>query len=187
MKELLVGSPPLPLLDDPWSIRPVRPDGPDLDLVWRWMNEPHAAATWNQAWSKEKWHAELTGQLANDVSLPCLVSHVGMDVAYVEVYWVIRHPLGELYPVHPHDLGVHIAFGELDRTRLGLGSALLRAVAIGLVTADPECTRVVGEPNVDNKAIIRACVRAGSRQWGEVTFPHKTAALMVWSREENGV
>jgi lysine N-acyltransferase len=180
MTGALIGAPPLPLLHEPWSARVVTPSGSDLELVWRWMNEPHVAATWNQAWSQERWAAELTEQLTHDFSLPCLVSLDGHVLAYIEVYWAARHPLGALYPARPHDLGIHIVFGDINTTGRGLCTQMLRGLAEGLLAADPECTRIVGEPNIDNKAIIRAGMRAGFRQHSEVVFPHKTAALMMF-------
>ena len=119
----------------------------------------------------------------HDLSLPCLVSHDGHVLAYTEVYWATRHPLGSLYPAKPHDIGIHIAFGDINTTGRGLCTQLLRGLADGLLAADPDCTRIVGEPDVNDKAIIRAGIRAGFRQHGEVRLPHKTAALMMFPPE----
>jgi RimJ/RimL family protein N-acetyltransferase len=87
------------------------------------------------------------------------------------------------YPHHPHDLGVHVAIGEPSRTGRGLGRALLRAVAEGLLAADPRCPRVVAEPDVRNVPSIRAFTAAGFRPAGEITLPDKTAALLVFDRD----
>lgn len=177
-----VGPPPLPTLDPPWQIRAVSPEDDDARLVWRWMNEPHVAAAWNQAWSQEKWTAELTAQLAGDHSLPCLVAHEGRYMAYVEIYRVLRDRLAALYGSAPHDLGVHIAIGDANDTGRGVGSLLLRAVADGLLAADVACERVVAEPNVLNLPSIRAFGNAGFHRADEIEFPHKRAALMIRPR-----
>ncbi|NUR84499.1 MAG: acetyltransferase [Nonomuraea sp.] len=180
MIELTVGPPPLPRVEPPWEVRRVSSE--DARLVWRWMNEPHVAAAWDQAWPLDKWTAELTAQLTGDHSLPCVVGHDGRDVAYVEIYRVLRDRLALLYAADPHDLGVHVAIGDVGDTGHGLGSRLLRAVADGLLAADPDCVRVVAEPNVLNLASIRAFGNAGFERTADVEFPHKTAALMIRPR-----
>ncbi len=180
-----VGPPPLPLLAAPWSITLVRASGNDLARVHAWMSAAHVSARWNQAWPVERWRAELAGQLAGERSRPCLVALDGEPLAYVEIYRAVRDRLAAHYPVRPHDLGVHIAIGDAARCGRGLGSALLRAVADGLLAADPACTRVVAEPDETNVASVGAFGRAGFRPAGRVRFPHKTAALLVRPRTDD--
>ena len=112
------------------------------------MHAEHVAVNWNQAWTRQRWYDELRTQLTGAHSVPCLVSRDGREIAYVELYRVVRDKLGDCYPLHPRDLGVHIAIGEPDAIGRGLGSSLLRAVARGLQAADPECRRVVAEGGV---------------------------------------
>lgn len=170
---------PIPRLAADWSLRPVRLGTGDVALVHRWMNLPHVAAGWKQAWPLARWQAELAAQLGGDHSLPCVVGLDGRDVGYVELYRVIRDPLADCYPCHPHDLGVHVAIGEPDVLGRGLGSSLLRAVADGLLAADPRCVRVVAEPDVHNGASIGAFRNAGFVADREIALPGKTAALMI--------
>lgn len=179
-----VGPPPLPRLDDPWSIRVARAWGEDLQRVHAWMSAPHVAARWGQAWPMRRWQAELAGQLAGQHSRPCLVALDGEPFAYLEIYRVVRDRLAAHYPARPHDLGVHIAIGDPARCGSGLGSALLRAVADGLLAAAPACSRVVAEPDEKNAAAVRAFGRAGFRAAGHVRLPHKTAALLVRPRDD---
>lgn len=177
-----VGPPPLPRLDAPWSIGLVRPEGADLALVHGWMDAPHVADRWGQAWPLDRWRDELAHQLAGAHSRPCLVRRDGDPVAYVELYRVVRDRLAAHYAVRSADLGVHIAIGDPARTGRGLGSALLAALADGLLAADAACTRVVAEPDETNTASVAAFRRAGFRPAGRVTFPHKTSALLVRPR-----
>ncbi|MGA5420256.1 GNAT family N-acetyltransferase [Streptomyces lavendulocolor] len=179
-----VPGPPLPLLPAPWSARVARAEGADLDLVHGWMQSAHIDAFWHQAWSRTRWYEEIAGHLAGDAILPVLVDLDGRPLAYLEVYRVVRDRLAGHYAELPHDLGVHIAIGEEGRTGQGLGRALLRAVAEGLLAADPDCARVVAEPDVANAPSLRAFEAAGFRPAGEVVFPDKTAALMVHPRRE---
>lgn len=178
---------PVPELGDGWSLRPVDLTGPaDIDLVHRWMNSEHVASTWHQDWSWQRWRDELATQLDGKHSLPCLVFGGGNPVAYVELYRVARDSLGRCYPYHPHDLGVHVAVGDPDRIGRGLGSRLLRAAALGLLDADPTCSRVVAEPNVHNGRSIAAFGKAGYRRAGEVGLPEKNSELMVFERFRAG-
>ncbi len=177
-----VPGPPLPVLPDRWTARVARAEGTDLDLVHGWMQSPHIDAFWHQAWPRERWHEEIAGHLAGDAILPVLVDLDGAPLAYVEVYRVLRDRLAGHYPQDPHDLGVHIAIGEAARTGKGLGRTLLRALAEGLLAADPRCVRVVAEPDVANGPSLRAFEAAGFRPAGKVAFPDKTAALLVHPR-----
>ena len=174
---------PLPELGGGWSLRPVDLDRPaDVDLVHGWMHAEHVAPRWNQAWSRQRWHEELRTQLGGEHSLPSLVFDGAEPVAYVELYRVARDVLGRCYRHHPRDLGVHIAIGAPERTGRGLGSRLLRAVAVGLLDADPACRRVVAEPNVHNERSIAAFGKAGFTAEGEVGLPEKNSALVVFER-----
>ncbi|MFI6502765.1 GNAT family N-acetyltransferase [Nonomuraea typhae] len=183
----LVGPPPLPATDGRWQVTVVDPRSRDADLVHAWMNAPHVATAWDQAWPLDRWTAELTRQLGDEHSRPCLAHLGGEPVAYLEIYRVGRDRLAPLYPYRPDDLGVHIAIGAPGNTGRGLGRDLLRAVAEGLLATEPACTRVVAEPDVRNTASIRAFTAAGYRRAGEVAMPHKTAALMVFPRTEGDV
>lgn len=174
--------PPIPTLDPPWTVRVMRADGPDLDVVHGWMNRPHVAAFWVQAWPRERWAAELTRQLEGWHSRPCLALHDGVPTAYLELYRVSGERLADHYPNRTDDLGVHIAIGERDATGRGHGRVLLRAVAEGLLAADAACTRVVAEPDAANAPALRAFRAAGFHDVGRITLPHKTAALMVRPR-----
>jgi RimJ/RimL family protein N-acetyltransferase len=178
-----VPAPPLPRVRAPWSIRPARV-AEDLERVWRWMQAPHVAAFWKQDWPVERWRAELERQAAGDHSLPCMLDFEGTPVAYLEVYRVVRDRLAGYYPERPHDLGVHVAIGEPGHTGRGLGRALLREVAEGLLAADPRCTRVVAEPDARNAPSLRAFTAAGFRPVGSIHLPDKRATLLVYPRHE---
>ena len=182
-REELVPAPPVPRVAAPWSARAVRVEE-DLERVWRWNQAPHVAAFWNQAWPVERWRAELERQLSGTHSLPCMLEFEGEPVAYLEVYRVVRDRLAGHYAERPDDLGVHVAIGELGRTGRGLGRAALRAVAEGLLAADPRCTRVVAEPDSRNAPSLRAFTAAGFRTVGPITFPDKNATLLVYPRSE---
>jgi RimJ/RimL family protein N-acetyltransferase len=179
------GPPPLPLTEPPWQVRVAEDHGPDLDLVVRWMRAPHVEAYWHHAWAASKWAHAITYQREGDHSLPCMAAHAGAaPVAYLELYRVCRDRICGLYPSGSHDLGVHVAIGDTRDTGRGLGRSLLRAVAEGLLAADPACRRVVAEPDVLNAPSLRAFDAAGFHRCGQITLPEKTAELLVWPRTE---
>ncbi|MHA6802719.1 GNAT family N-acetyltransferase [Salinifilum ghardaiensis] len=175
----------LPELPD-FALRPVRlgaGDGdPDVTAVHRWMNTEHVAVNWEQAWSWQEWRAELSTQLSGRHSVPCLVGRDGREFAYVEVYRVVRDRLAACYSFDDHDVGVHIAIGDPASTGRGIGAALLRQVAEGVLAADPRVRRVVAEPDVRNAASVAAFGKAGYVQLREVGLPTKNSALMVFER-----
>jgi RimJ/RimL family protein N-acetyltransferase len=180
-----IAAPPLPQLAPPWSIRLARPESEDLARIHGWMAAGHVAAHWDQAWSTRRWHTELASQLAGSHSRPCVVDLDDEPLAYLEVYRVVRDPLSAHYQVRPHDLGVHIAIGEPHRCGRGLGTALLRATAEGLLSAEPACTRIVAEPDDRNDASLAAFARAGFSTVGRLGLPHKTAVLLVRPRADH--
>lgn len=177
-----VGAPPLPRLAAPWSIAVARPTGEDAARVHAWMSAPHVVAAWGRAWSRQRWEDELAHQLAGAHSRPCIASHRGEPLAYLEIYRVVRDPLATHYPVRSHDLGVHVAIGDPRRCGRGLGADLLRAVADGLLAAEPACTRILAEPDERNAASLAAFARAGFRDAGRLRLAHKTALLLVRPR-----
>jgi lysine N-acyltransferase len=178
-----VPGPPLPALTGGWRARVVDPDTRDLDLVHRWMQAPHVAAFWHQAWPRERWEEELRGQLSGRHSLPVLVSRAGGDpVIYLEVYRAARDVVAKVYPARPHDLGLHVAVGELSMTDQGLVRGLLPVLTAALFEADPRCTRVLLEPDVRNRRAIASFTAGGFAPVGEVLLPDKVALLMVRTR-----
>jgi RimJ/RimL family protein N-acetyltransferase len=177
-----VPAPPLPALTGGWRARVVDPDTRDLDLVHRWMQAPHVVAFWHQAWPREQWEEELRRQLSGRHSLPVLVSRGEDPVIYLEVYRAARDVVAQVYPARPHDLGLHVAVGELSMTNQGLVRRLLPLVTAALFDADPRCTRVLLEPDVRNRRAIASFTAGGFAPVGEVLLPDKVALLMVRTR-----
>ncbi|NUT51753.1 MAG: acetyltransferase [Saccharothrix sp.] len=178
-----VPGPPLPVLAGGWHARAVDPDTRDLDVVHRWMQAPHVAAFWHQAWPRERWEQELRRQLSGSHSLPVLVSRDDEGpLLYLEVYRAARDVVAKVYPARPHDLGLHVAVGELSMTDRGLVRALLPGLTSALFEADPRCTRVLLEPDVRNRRAISSFTAGGFEPVGEVLLPDKVALLMVRTR-----
>ncbi|MCP2260046.1 Protein N-acetyltransferase, RimJ/RimL family [Streptoalloteichus tenebrarius] len=179
---LAVGPPPVPVLAGPWRMRLARPEGEDLDLIHGWMNAPHVAPFWDQAWPRQRWADALAGQLAGTYSRPFVVDLDGEPFAYVELYRAARDVVAAHYDARPHDVGYHVAIGDKDRIGKGIGGKLFRAVIDGVFAAEPECARIVSEPDARNEAARRMDVKLGLHFLGEVDLPHKRAALFIYPR-----
>jgi RimJ/RimL family protein N-acetyltransferase len=164
----------------------VRAEGHELALVQRWMAAPHVAEFWHQAWTLAEWSTAVARQHGGSHSRPWLVGLDGEHVAYVEVYRAGRDVLARHVAVDPHDLGVHLAIGDPDRTGRGLGPRILRAVVAGLFAADPSCRRVLGDPDAAHTVARRAFAAAGFTPVAEVDLPHKRAAVVAALRDEPG-
>ncbi|GAB3448510.1 GNAT family N-acetyltransferase [Streptomonospora sediminis] len=179
---LAAGPPPEPRLAPPFTARTARPHGPDLDLVHEWMNLPHVARFYDQAWSRERWAAELAAQRAGTFSRPFIVGCDGTDLAYVELYRAARDIIAPHYDAEPHDIGFHIAIGVPSATGRGTGARILDAFADAVFAADPLCRRILMEPDAANAAACRAARKAGLELLAEADLPHKRAALFARRR-----
>jgi RimJ/RimL family protein N-acetyltransferase len=177
-----VPGPPLPVLGAGWHARKVDPDTFDLELVHGWMQSPHVAAFWQQAWPRELWEKELRAQLAGVHSLPCLVGREDLPLIYLEIYRAARDQVARCYPARPHDLGVHVAVGDLGMTDRGLVRSLLPVLTAALFEADPKCDRVLLEPDVRNKRAIASFQAGGFEVVDEILLPGKVSLLMVCER-----
>lgn len=181
-KQVTAGAPPIPVLADPWQARVARPDGYDLHLIHRWHQAPHVAAFRRRAWPLPRWEQELDAHLGGDDVRSLLISWHGRPVIHAEVYRAARDVVSECYQARPHDLGLHLAVGELAMTDRGLVRSLLPRLTDALFEADPHCTRIVLEPDVRNKRAIRSFQAGGFLAADEIMLPNKVALLMVRPR-----
>lgn len=183
---LAVPAPPTPALPTPWLMRVARADGEDLDLVHRWMNAPHVAPFWDQAWSKQRWADELATQLAGTYSRPYIIELNGQPFMYAELYRAARDVVADHYPADPYDIGVHAAIGEPEMAGRGLAFRLWLYVIDGLFAAEPRCRRLVTDPDAAHTVARRlddgVARHTGGALLGEVQLPHKRAALYAYPR-----
>ncbi|MFS0704424.1 GNAT family N-acetyltransferase [Cellulomonas sp. 179-A 9B4 NHS] len=101
----------------------------------------------------------------------------GVPVALAQVYEPALDPVGEVYDVLPGDLGVHVLVGHRPPGQgAGFSQRLLLAlvrVAVGATGA----TRIVGEPDARNTAMLRRAELLGAVLGPEVDLPTKRARL----------
>ncbi len=181
-KHTTAPAPPIPELTDPWDVRVARSDGYDLHLIHRWNQAPHVAAFRRQAWTLPRWEEELESHLDGEDVRTLLISWHHRPVIHAEVYRAARDRIAQCYQVRPHDLGLHLAVGELAMTDRGLVQSLLPRLTQAIFEADPHCTRIVVAPDVRNRRAIRSFQAGGFMVADEIMLPNKVALLMVCPR-----
>lgn len=178
-----VPAPPAPQLAAPFGIRPVQPDR-DAATIAEWMNRPHLVRAWESDWPVGRWHRYLRAQLAGAYSRPFLVSLRGIDHGYVEVYRAAKDSIAGCYDADPHDLGLHAAIADLAVVNRGIGPLLLPRLVASLFAREPDCRRVMFDPDHRNVAARRLCEFAGCVFLGEHDMANRRMALYALARPE---
>jgi RimJ/RimL family protein N-acetyltransferase len=154
----------------------------DLDLLHSWMNDPEVARFWKMPWSRDQIASYLGRQDRSTHSTPYLGELGGVPMSYVELYRADLDPLAQYYYAREHDAGLHALMGPTEYRARGLVAQLLRTLTTWQLDADPHATRVVIEPDVENKRAIQLAQVAGFRRSMDLDLPNKRAALMVRDR-----
>lgn len=101
----------------------------------------------------------------------------GEPVALVQAYEPAHDPVGEVYDVQPGDLGVHVLVGGRPAGRGSGFSQRLMLALLRVVVEGTGATRVVGEPDARNTAMLRRAELLGAVLGPEVDLPTKRARL----------
>jgi RimJ/RimL family protein N-acetyltransferase len=171
-------------LSGEFSLRPLDHDR-DLARVHAWMNDAEVARFWHKAWPVDQVAAYLRDQQASSHSAPYVGEFDGVPMSYWELYRADHDSLAQYYPAREHDTGIHLLLGPTEWRGRGLAGPLLRLVSDCLLATDPQATRVVAEPDVENMRSVRAFERAGFRRVADIDLPTKRAALMFRDRQPN--
>ncbi|MBO0853715.1 MAG: acetyltransferase [Nocardia sp.] len=170
-------APVVPEFDGPYTLRVADPDTGDAELVTEWMHRPHLVQTWEQDWPVERRLADMRAQLSGTFSRPCVLEFdyaaagqpdVGRrDVAYLELYRAARDEISRLYHADPHDMGFHIATADPDLRGRGIISGWLGQMLEAIFAADPDCRRIMVDPDYRNTPMHRAVSKIGCGDLGE--------------------
>ncbi|MBO0924590.1 acetyltransferase [Cellulomonas sp. zg-ZUI199] len=113
-----------------------------------------------------------------------LVRVDGTSVALVQAYEPALDPVGEVYDVQPGDLGAHLLIGARPpRSVAGYAPRVVREMTRVLMDRTG-ATRIVGEPDARNVAMLRVLERAGFTLGPEVDLPTKRARLAFCSVQD---
>ncbi|SNT49188.1 GNAT family N-acetyltransferase [Rhodococcoides kyotonense] len=167
-----VPAPPIPAVPEPYAIRVAEttissPDAPDTEMITEWMNRPHLAEAWEYDWPLERWHAHLQAQLDGQYSRPLIGSFKGKDIGYLEIYRAAKDQIAGVYPSDSYDIGMHAAIADSSVVNKGFGALLLPKIIKSVFDLDPNCRRIVFEPDYRNTAMRRLSEYAGGVFLGE--------------------
>ncbi|AQA01221.1 acetyltransferase [Mycobacterium sp. MS1601] len=176
-----VPPPPVPELPQPYSIRVVDPDR-DAAMLSEWMNRPHLAEAWEYDRPVQWWHGYLRAQLAGEYSRPVIGSFKGEDYGYVEVYRAAKDSIAPRYDADPWDLGLHAAIADVNIVNRGFGPILLPRLAASLFNIEPQCRRIMFDPDYRNTGARRLCEFAKCDFLGEHQMSNRRMALYAMNR-----
>lgn len=186
-------APVLPEFPAPFSLRAVEITGADPATITEWMARPHLVQTWEQDWPLDRRRAHLAAQLAGSYSLPCILGfdfaaldrpELGRrEVAYVELYRAAKDEIGGLYHADARDMAFHIATADLNLIGKGLMSTWIGHLANGIRSAEPECRRLMCDPDYRNAPMRKALEKNGWQLVGEFDVrPDRRIALYTLPR-----
>lgn len=181
-----VGAPPMPILPEPYSLRPVEPAA-DADTVSEWMNLPHLIEGWESPWPPERWQRYMQAQVDGEYSRPCIISFKDAEVAYLEVYRAAKDSIAPRYAADPYDIGVHAAIADLKFVNRGVAPMLLPRIVSSIFELEPRCRRIMFDPDYRNTGARRVCEFAGCAFLGEHDMSNRRMALYALPRTPDDV
>ncbi|MEV6771194.1 GNAT family N-acetyltransferase [Nocardia sp. NPDC051030] len=187
-------APVIPEFAAPFSLRPVDIEGSDPETITEWMHRPHLLETWEQDWDIERRYADCTAQLAGTFSRPCILGYdftaLGLpelgprEVAYVELYRPAKDEIARLYEADPRDMGFHIATADTNLLGRGVMSRWMRQLAERILATEPECLRVMCEPDYRNTPMRKALEKTGWHHLGDFDIrPDRRISLYAFPRD----
>jgi RimJ/RimL family protein N-acetyltransferase len=176
-----VGAPLVPRVAEPYSVRLADPDA-DAALVSEWMRRPHLVEAWESDWSPERWRGYLAAQLAGTFSRPYITARRGEELGYIEIYRAAKDSIATCYEADPHDIGVHAAIADTRFVNRGIAPLMLPKLMADVFEQEPECRRIMFDPDHRNTGARRLVEYVGCTFLGEHQMPNRTMALYVFPR-----
>ena len=172
----------IPWLDQTFSLRAMDVER-DLATVNRWMNEPAVAHFWQETGDLEHHRRYLAGVAADPHTVGLIGCLDERPFCYVEAYWAKEDRIAPFYDAADHDRGWHVLVGEPALRGRPFLTAWMPGVSHYLFLDDCRTQRLVIEPRIDNRRMIRSLNRCGYASLKEIQFPHKRAVLGLLMRE----
>lgn len=156
----------------------------DLDIFHRWHWSPRVSYFWEMNKDKKELQDYILEKRSQEHADPILVKFNSIPTGYLETYWAYHDRIKPYYDAQAHDRGFHFLIGETSQLGGERTAAFLTCVCDYLFLCHEQTQRIVAEPRVDNKLLLRYLQRFAS--WNkekEFDFPHKRAALLMCQRE----
>ncbi|MHA7652711.1 GNAT family N-acetyltransferase [Mycobacterium sp. ML4] len=176
-----VPAPPMPEVPPPYGCRLADPEL-DAEMIAEWMSRPHLRRGWAQAWPAARWREYLRTQLDGTYCRPFIGSIAGHDHGYVELYRAAKDLISTVYECDPRDLGVRPALADLEVLDRGMVLLLLPHFVASAFNAEPECRRIMFDPDHRNTLLRDFCENGGCVFLGEHDSVNRRRALYVLPR-----
>jgi RimJ/RimL family protein N-acetyltransferase len=176
-----VPAPPMPEVPSPYACRLVDPEA-DAERIAEWMSRPHLERSWGQAWPASRWREYLRTQLAGTYCRPFIGSIDEHDHGYVELYRAAKDLVSTQYQSDPCDLGVRPALADLEVLNQGMVLLLLPHFVASVFNAEPQCRRIMFDPDHRNAPLREFCESGGCVFLGEHDSINRRRALYVLPR-----
>ncbi|MFI6171701.1 GNAT family N-acetyltransferase [Nocardia sp. NPDC051052] len=191
-------APVVPHFPAPFQLRVADFDSADPETIAAWMSLPHLVETWEQPWPAGRRRADIRAQLAGTYSRPCILGFDFADidrpelghreVGYVELYRAAKDEIGRLYDAHPSDMAFHIATADLNLIGRGVMSRWIGHLATGIWAAEPECRRLMVDPDYRNTPMRKALEKNGWQHLDEIDVrPDRRIALYTLPRRPEDI
>ena len=153
------------------TFRPMSRD--DLPLVHEWHQRPHVQEWWVERKTFEETEAHygptIDGVEPTDHYIALLD---GEPFGLIQTYLVSDYPdYAALIEEGEGTAGVDLYIADPANTGRGVGTEMLRRFVEEIVFARPETVAVTADPDVRNRASIRAFEKAGFRRVRELVDP----------------
>lgn len=182
----VVPGPPAPPVNEPYALRIADPVA-DAEMVSEWMNLPHLVEAWEYPWPPRRWQRYMQAQLDGEYSRPFIGSFRGRPVAYIEIYRAAKDSIATRYEADPYDLGLHAAVADIKLLNRGLVPLLFPKVVAGLFEIEPQCRRVMFDPDHRNTSARRVCEFAQCAFLGEHDMSNRRMALYALPRTPDDI
>jgi RimJ/RimL family protein N-acetyltransferase len=107
----------------------------------------------------------------------------GVPVSYWERYWLQQDILGRFVDAQPFDQGLHFLVGEKEYLGRKFTPSLIAAF-LKFLFQDSRTLRVFGEPDINNRMVLRYAEATCFEMQGVVEMPERSSAVMVCRREQ---
>ncbi len=154
-----------------------------IPLIHYWVNQQYARYWGMQNTSLAEVKTYYQALIDSDHTQVYLGCHEDMPAFLLECYAPSKAAVGAHYPVQSGDRGMHFLVAPAD-TAIPNFTFCVMTVIMEFLFSDPDCERVVVEPDARNEKIHVLNRRAGFVYQRLIELPEKTAHLAFCSKDQ---
>jgi penicillin amidase len=154
----------------------------DADLIHSWVREERARFWGMGAMSRDEVRDIYSFLDSLDTHHGYLMVVGGQPVGIFQTYEPLHDPVGEAYPAHPADTGMHLLLAPAAQPVPNFTATLLAGL-VRFLLSDPSKDRVVAEPDARNAKAIGRLLGYGFEAGPKVHLAEKEAQLVFLTRQ----